>query len=217
MWNVSSLDQKIPFRPKWVWLYSGLYYPYVLSIIPTLSNMNDFYSTCMSYVVLLFSHVTISYLFPIKTPANWRSYGVSCASSWTLRFIQRIDKGGNCFPSMHVAVATLTAIHIIGNGYYESIYVVAMVCAVPALVAVSALFTKQHYVADIVPGVLLAFFAYGIYRYPFGLPALENSKSLLFAFVIAGFFLFFLTSSQAQSGLYRTVAGQQTAPSRRAD
>ncbi len=36
------------------------------------------------------------------------------------------------------------------------------------LVAVSTLFTKQHYVLDVVAGVLLAFVAYGILlrRYP---------------------------------------------------
>src|SRR5665213_2791934 len=98
--HVTSYDEKIPFQPAWVWIYSLAYYPYILSPILTLSSKWDFYSTCASYFALLFCHVALSYCHPVRTPVEWRSYSATCASSKFLKFIQRIDKGGNCFPSM---------------------------------------------------------------------------------------------------------------------
>jgi membrane-associated phospholipid phosphatase len=162
--DASSFDERIPFQPRWVWIYSLAYYPFILSTILTLSSIGEFYSTCISYVELLFFHVVISFYCPVRTPPTWRSYSAICVSSRFLKFIQSIDKGGNCFPSMHVAVATLTAIHITANGYDEVGYLILIVWVAPVLISASALYTKQHFFADIVPGAILAVFVYGIHR-----------------------------------------------------
>jgi PAP2 superfamily len=194
--NVSSIDEIIPFQPQWVWVYSFAYYPYILSTILTLSSLSEFYLTCVSYIALLFSHIIISYFYPVRTPAKWRSYTATCASSKFLKFIQRIDKGGNCFPSMHVAVATLTSIHITANGYSEFGFPIFLVWIFPLFIALSALYTKQHFFADILPGVFLAVFVYFIYRYALFHLIVESPKSLLLAVASLGCCLFFLARPQ---------------------
>jgi membrane-associated phospholipid phosphatase len=191
----TPFDEKFRFRPQWVWVYSFAYYPYVLSTLLTLSSLTEFYSTCASYLALLFSHIVISYFYPVRTPAEWRSYSASCASSRFLKFIQRIDKGGNCFPSMHVAVATLTAMHITANSYSELGFPIFIVWIFPALIAVSALYTKQHFFADIIPGGVLAGVVYCLYRCVLALLKSDGPNTFLFVAISLGCCLFFLARS----------------------
>jgi|GEM_PF-224883 len=184
--KASIVDERIPFRPHWVWIYSFAYYPFVLSAILTLSSIREFYFICISYVGLLFSHVTISFFYPIRTPDDWRSYGGTSNSVRFLKFVQHVDRGGNCFPSMHVAVAVLTAIHITANGYDRAGYLIFLVWFFPILISASALYTKQHFAADVLPGFALAIFGYCFYRYALSHLPLEDPKTVLASFFALG-------------------------------
>lgn len=154
---LTTADQRIPFQPKWVWIYSGLYYPFWVSPILFVSNYAEFFAVCTSYALLLAAQMFISHLYPVKTPDKWRSYDRNNSySELFLGFIQTLDKGGNGFPSMHVGVAVLTTLHIIqftGYGDNPEIY---LVWVMPAFVALSTLYTKQHLIIDIPAGALLA-------------------------------------------------------------
>lgn len=163
--RVSFLDTKIPFRPGWVWVYSVAYYPFIISPILAISSMTEFYLVCFSYYLLLFLHVFISYIVPVRTPAEWRNYEVKSAASRLLNFVQSIDKGGNCFPSMHVAVAFLAGWHWFYFCYPELSWTTYAVWSVPAIISISTLYTKQHFVADIIPGAILGTIAFLIYKF----------------------------------------------------
>ncbi|WP_298965681.1 phosphatase PAP2 family protein [uncultured Roseibium sp.] len=162
--RVSYFDERIPFVPWWVWIYSGLYYPFIISPILAISSMTEFYVICFSYYLLLFFHVVISYFFPRKTPTEWRNYEVKSAASRMLKFVQSIDKGGNCYPSMHVAVAFLAGWHWFYY-YPELSWTTYTIAGVLAIISLSTLFTKQHFVADIIPGACLGTFAFLIYKF----------------------------------------------------
>jgi membrane-associated phospholipid phosphatase len=63
---------------------------------------------------------------------------------------------------MHVSVSTLAAFHLnlnlsIDNNYSSLIFLF------PLLIAISALFTKQHYIVDLAPGAVLGYVNYQIY------------------------------------------------------
>jgi membrane-associated phospholipid phosphatase len=83
---------------------------------------------------------------------------------WTLRVIYSSDHRYNCLPSLHVAQCFLAAFTC--GKVHRGVGAVATVWA--ALVALSTLFTKQHYVLDAVTGTMLACLAYFIFirRYP---------------------------------------------------
>ncbi|WP_299415325.1 phosphatase PAP2 family protein [uncultured Sulfitobacter sp.] len=159
--KVGRLDHLVKFTPEWVWIYSLLYYPFMLTPVLWIDNPSEFIWVCTSYFALLAAHVLISQLVPMKTPDEWRQYDKDKnVSTRFLAFIQSIDKGGNCFPSMHVAVATLTALHLTSYTGGESFVVISLVWLSVAAISLSAVFTKQHFVSDIVWGKIFALVVY---------------------------------------------------------
>jgi membrane-associated phospholipid phosphatase len=153
------LDDHIPYRPGWVWIYSCLYYPVILYITLTIESPRRFVYVAMSYVVLLFMQMTVFLLFPVATPDEWRNCnGGRTRSERFLALVQRFDAPTNSFPSMHTSVAVLTALHL------QSVLGMP-IFAFPILIALSCLFTKQHYVADLPAGALVGWMAYGLFRF----------------------------------------------------
>jgi len=157
----TAWDRHIPLKPAWIWVYSGLYYPAIVLIVVTVSDMRHFNYTAVSFFLLLFMQMFFFLVFPVKTPDSWREID---GDSWAIRFIrlvQSYDKTSNCFPSMHVSVATLTALHMMNNapswGWWPLLF--------PILIAISALYTKQHFIADLLPGALLGWFAFQLFQW----------------------------------------------------
>ena len=90
-------------------------------------------------------------MFPTRAPRPAVVIGEGFAV-WGLRFLYSADPPYNCFPSLHVAhsfVSALTCWRV-----HRPVGMVAVLCA--SVVAVSTLFTKQHYMIDVLAGVLLA-------------------------------------------------------------
>ena len=107
-----SIDNKIPFWPQWAWVYSFLYYPLILSPILTIGSFRQYAYTAFNFALLLFAQVGIAYALPVKTPDHWRAYDLTATPSRTIPgLVQSIDRGGNCFPSMHVSVHIGDAAH----------------------------------------------------------------------------------------------------------
>lgn len=154
------LDKKFHLKPKWTWIYSGLYYPVIILIIFSVDDMRAFNYTAMSYFILLFMQMAFFYFYPVATPASWReNIQGDRYSVWLLKLVHRFDKSSNCFPSMHVSVATLTALHLMNNTPSLGTWPILF----PVLIALSALYTKQHYVADLLPGAALGWCAFQIF------------------------------------------------------
>ena len=157
----TRFDDLVPFWPSWVWIYSGLYYPVILVLVFTQGSYESFSKTAFSFLVLLAMQFTVFYFFPVRIPDRWRVYDVN--GSWSLRmlgFVHHFDKLVNSIPSMHVSVATLTAIHL-HSGLAATLGPYApIVYLFPLMIALSAIFTKQHYLADLPPGVAFGAIAY---------------------------------------------------------
>jgi membrane-associated phospholipid phosphatase len=78
---------------------------------------------------------------------------------WGLRFLYDADPPYNCFPSLHVAHSFVSA--LAAYRVHHTLGFVAVSCA--WLVAISTLFTRQHYVADLIAGILLAVAACAVF------------------------------------------------------
>ena len=74
---------------------------------------------------------------------------------WSLRRVYQVDPPYNCFPSLHVAYSCLAA--LVAYHVHRGLGLAALSWA--AVVSVSTLFTKQHYVVDVVAGVAMAYAA----------------------------------------------------------
>lgn len=159
------LDDWIPFRPGWVWAYSFLYYPFLFSVILTMDGIRHFAYVLMSFILSLLLQVVLAFLIPVKTPDSWRSYDPENSRSEKFLFrLQAIDRGGNCFPSMHVGAVFLSSFHILANTsdwlgpWMYLMFVVAL------LICASTVFTKQHYFLDIPGGIALAGFVFWLFQ-----------------------------------------------------
>jgi membrane-associated phospholipid phosphatase len=152
-----DVDDRIPYRPSWVWIYSFLYYPVIVIITFTTTSSRQFLYIAMSYIVLLLIQMTVFVLFPVVTPVEWRTCNAGGSRSERfLALVQRYDAPANSFPSMHTSVAVLTALHLQPVGG-------AAVFLFPALIALSCLYTKQHYVVDLPAGALLGWFTFRVF------------------------------------------------------
>lgn len=153
-----KIDDCIPFRPGWVWIYSFLYYPVILYITLAIESSRHFLYVAVSYVLLLFLQMSFFLLFPVVTPPEWRDCNSGrSASERFLAFVQRFDAPSNSFPSMHTSVAVLTALHLLPS-------MGPVIFAFPILIALSCLYTKQHYVLDLPAGAAVGWGAFHLFR-----------------------------------------------------
>ncbi len=70
-----------------------------------------------------------------------------------------LDSLYNCFPSLHVAESFVSAF----TSYRVNKGVGIVASAWATVIAVSTLFTKQHFAVDLVAGLLLAYVAYALF------------------------------------------------------
>ena len=152
------IDDLIPYRPRWVWVYSFLYYPVIVAINWTVTSTRHFLYVAISYMLLLGFQMAFFTFLPVVTPLEWRACNARRGRSERfLAFVQQFDAPSNSFPSMHTSVAMLTALHL-----YPSVG--AWAFTFPVLIGVSCLYTKQHYVVDLPAGALLGWFVFGLFK-----------------------------------------------------
>jgi len=151
------IDDVIPYWPSWVWIYSCIYYPLILYLNFIVESPQQFTYVAVSYVLLLALQMVFFVLFPVTTPAHWRAFNRErTLSERFLALVQRFDASSNCFPSMHVSVAMLSAFHLLPH-------IGPSAFAFPVIIALSCLFTKQHYLVDLPAGALLGWTTYRIF------------------------------------------------------
>jgi membrane-associated phospholipid phosphatase len=153
-----TLDERIPYVPGWVWIYSFLYYPVILYLNAVFKSTEEFTQVAASYLLLLALQAVFFLLFPVRLPHRWRAINERrTLSERFLAFVQGFDETSNCFPSMHMSVAMLTAMYLyphFGN----------LAFAFPVLIGISCLLTKQHYLVDVPAGAGLGWLVYLIYQ-----------------------------------------------------
>jgi membrane-associated phospholipid phosphatase len=152
------IDNWIPYRPRWVWIYSFLYYSVIVAINWCVTSTRHFLYVVMSYTLLLVFQMAFFTFIPVATPAEWRTCNLRRGRSERfLAIVQSLDARSNSFPSMHTSVATLTACHL-----YP--WAGPWIFLFPVLIALSCLYTKQHFVLDLPAGAALGLFVFGLFK-----------------------------------------------------
>lgn len=158
MWRVPQsvpalwLDKVIPFLSWSVWIYLS---QFALLFCAIWFAPNNTTRTIAFYGMLLASAMAsaIFIIFPTELPrmavegAVWQA-------------LYALDVQGNCFPSLHTALAALSAAALIHAG--KAWRYAAPLWAV--LIILSTLSTKQHVVLDIAGGLALALVSHMIVR-----------------------------------------------------
>jgi membrane-associated phospholipid phosphatase len=151
----TALDRAIPLWPWTTWFYQPLYLGiFVLATVGFRSRRLFHYAVaCVAAnaTVAAIGHVLVraEYPRPLLTPP------FSDLSLAFLAFVYRIDPPGNVFPSLHVAQSFALAFLLRLDR--PRVGTVALVMA--TLLTLSTLTTKQHFLADLVAGLLMALVA----------------------------------------------------------
>lgn len=148
----SALDDIIPLVPIFVIPYVSLEpLAYLTLAIFLLFNTRIYKSACLS----LISALLVSYLFYIflQTEMIRPALVGTDVLTQAIRQVYATDNPYNAFPSLHTSLSTILAIH-----WLKAERRIGIVFAIwTVLIVASTVFVKQHYIADIASGLLLAF------------------------------------------------------------
>ena len=159
---VLTWDRVVPLQPAWAVIYGALYMFLIVLPVFVVREEKHIRRTFGAYLAVWLTAYACFLVYPTVAPRPPEVAGDGFAV-WGLRFLYDADPPYNCFPSLHVAhsfVSALTSYRV-----HRGLGLATLVCA--SLVAISTLFTKQHYIVDVLAGMLLAVAAYAIIlRYP---------------------------------------------------
>jgi membrane-associated phospholipid phosphatase len=148
-------DRALPLLPAWALIYGSLYAFLIALPVFVVREEEHIRRTFWAYLAVWITAYVCFLVYPTVAPRPPEVIGDGFAA-WGLRSLYGADPPYNCFPSLHVAhsfVSALTCYRL-----HRRLGLAALACA--SLVAVSTLFTKQHYIADVIAGLLMAVVAY---------------------------------------------------------
>jgi membrane-associated phospholipid phosphatase len=152
------LDRAVSLQPAWMLVYGSLYV--FIGVLPLMvvRQAELFRRALAGYLAVMLVAYAGFLAYPTLAPRPDVVPGDGFAA-WSLRLIYQLDTPYGCFPSLHVAwafVSALTCYRVhAGVGWTAACWA--------TLIAVSTLYTKQHYVVDVIAGAAAAFVAYAIF------------------------------------------------------
>ena len=165
-----ALDRALPLVPAWAIVYGVLYMFLILLPFFVIRDETQLRRTLYAYLAVWITAYVCFVVYPTVAPRPPKVAGDGFVI-WGLRFLYDADPPYNCFPSLHVAHSFVSAIAC--WRVYRRLGIIATICAI--LVGLSVIFTKQHYVLDVVAGVILAAIACLIFlRRDAGVPELDR-------------------------------------------
>lgn len=174
-----ALDGAIPLVPAWALVYGALYLFLIVLPVFVVREQEHIRRTFLAYLTVWIAAYVCFVVYPTIAPRGDDVAGEGFAA-WGLRFLYSADPPYNCFPSIHVAHSFVSALACYPLNRRVGSFAIA--CA--SLVALSTLFTKQHYVLDVVAGVLLAGIAWAVFLRGYrreAIPARDQYLAPIFA------------------------------------
>jgi len=181
---VLALDRLLPLAPTWALVYGALYAFLIVLPVFVVQQEELIRRTVWAYLTVWTVAYVCFMLYPTVAPRPDTVLGEGFGV-WGLRFLYGADPPYDCFPSLHVAHSFVSALAC--YRVHRTLGFVAISCA--SLVALSTLFTKQHYVADLIAGILLALAAYAVFLRGYSranVPALDRRLAPVLALCVAG-------------------------------
>lgn len=153
---LASFEMNIPFLIDSIWIYVSMY-PFLLWSIFSYHSEENFNQVLYSFVIVTLISITIFQLFPVGYPREFYPLPHSNTPSVNLFYkIRWLDSPMNCFPSLHVSLCFLFTF----GHWSESKKAFWFSLILTILISLSTLTTKQHYIADVVSGFILAITTY---------------------------------------------------------
>jgi membrane-associated phospholipid phosphatase len=148
----TPLDIALPVVPIFVIPYDSLQpIIYITLIIFLLTRTRLFQSACLALIMAWF--VSYGFYIFLQTEVLRPVLTDNDLLTRMIRDVYASDNPFNDFPSLHTSLSSIIAVH-----WFRVDRRLGMVIAIwTALIVTSTVLIKQHYVADVLSGVLLAF------------------------------------------------------------
>ncbi|MEI6291179.1 MAG: phosphatase PAP2 family protein [Chloroflexota bacterium] len=153
----SDYDRAIPYIPLFALVYFSTYI-FVIQPFFVISNPRQFNVMVISFAVISLLYSTFHAIVPSKVERieNVKQDGIS---GRMLDVFQGICQPYGNFPSLHVGLSVpVVMANYLVFGLKGGL--IALFCAI--LIAVSTLFTKQHYIMDVLAGFMGGLLIYGL-------------------------------------------------------
>jgi len=162
----TPLDKRIPFIARSIWIYL---WSFSASAIPLfiIRSPRLFRRTSLAFAIAILISLICFTVIPV-TAIDLRASAeqVKAAvdpSHWAVSTVYSLDPPYNLFPSLHVSITALAAFSVWKvNRRFGAILFAGL-----GLVAVSVCTTKQHYLVDVIGGLIVAALAGGLSIRPY--------------------------------------------------
>lgn len=150
----TAADRAIPFEPAWSFVYLGCFLFWAVNyILITRQGKEGWFQFATGDYL---SRMICGVFFILLPTTNVRPEIVGDGMAEQLiRFVYWIDAPTNLFPSIHCLVSWLCFCGI-RRKKYVPVWYRAFSAVFAIAVFASTLFTKQHFIADVIGGVLIA-------------------------------------------------------------
>jgi hypothetical protein len=158
---LTPLDERIPFRPWWIWPYMSMYV--MLPLTPMLATRaRDLWRYTVGMTIMFVTCCVFFFLWPVAYPRP-RLIDPAAASGF-YKLVTSIDQPINSLPSLHAGLTAYTmffaarALRDLPRRTFIAIQIIGWIWA--AVILYGTLATKQHYLIDLPPGILIAWIAH---------------------------------------------------------
>ena len=153
-------EEKIPFLPWTFFIYCLVYIVPAFAFL-LLKTRESLLAVVRAFFVAIAIHIVVWFFYPVQY--NLRPTTLPVGPQPLMRwvnFLFRLDNPPvNCFPSLHVTYAFLTYFAI--RAYRRHLAPYFLLLAI--LISMSTLTFKQHFVADVIVGFLVAWGLGGLF------------------------------------------------------
>jgi len=147
----TDFDRVVPYVPEWIFVYVAIYFAAILPVF-VVKERHYFRRIALAYLIVETIAVSSFLLVPVQMVLRPELVPDGSLINWGMMLCYYADLPVNCFPSLHVAIAVLGALACL-----KVDRVVGSISSIIALLIIaSTMLIKQHYVADVIAGLVLA-------------------------------------------------------------
>ena len=161
---LTDMDGKIPFIPSFIWIYHSIVPVIAFTALLLFQRREIFLGLIFSIVFASFL-MCLSYIaFPSFYPREL-FVDPHTLSGWLIDITRTIDGPHNTFPSSHVTFAWLLVFFVgLSQHTQKRSWILAVYFLWAALLTISTLTLKQHFIVDVLSGIILATGTYFLAR-----------------------------------------------------
>lgn len=155
----TPLEKALPLLPWTIWPYLTCYFVVIL-IALDVRDMENLQRLTYAFVMLQLITNLVFLVYPVSLPRELFPIPahVDPVTRWLFEWARMVDTEKNCLPSLHVADCCLVTLVYLRENRFK--FLLASTWLV--LVSFSTLGTKQHYLWDVLGGVVVAILVYSL-------------------------------------------------------